>query len=50
MIEADKFARVSKNEADYLITSLITKSGKDFSIIKNYLNALNAHDILDNIS
>jgi len=49
LIEADKFARVSNNEKEYLRTSLLTKLGKDNQKITQYLNTLNAHSILDSI-
>lgn len=49
LIEADRFARVSNEEKDYLRTMLMSKIGKDWSKIKKYINTLNAHDILDNI-
>ncbi len=50
LIDADRFARVSKKEREALELQLKIKFGKDFEKIKPYLNSLNAHDILDNIS
>jgi len=50
LIYADRFARISNQEKEFLKTQLITKMGKDFEKIKKYINSLNAHDILDNIS
>ena len=50
LIEADKFARISNNEAEYLRMTFVAKACKSFDKIKQHLNALNAHSILDNIS
>jgi hypothetical protein len=50
LIEADKFARISNNEAEHLRMMFAVKAGKNFDKIKAHLNALNAHSILDNIS
>ncbi|MCK4590008.1 MAG: hypothetical protein KAT77_06190 [Nanoarchaeota archaeon] len=50
LIYADRFARITNQEKEFLRTQLITKLGKDFEKLKKYINALNAHDILDNIS
>jgi hypothetical protein len=49
LIEADRFARVSNEEKEYLRTIIIAKIGKNCNKISKYLNTLNAHDILDNI-
>ena len=49
LIEADKFARVSNRELEYLKTMLTLKIGKD-SKLDRHLNVRNAHDILDKIS
>ncbi len=49
LIFADKLARVFNNEKEYLITLFQAKSGKNWHIIKKYLNAINAHDVLDRI-
>jgi hypothetical protein len=49
-IEADKFARVSKKEKEALQLQLMVLLGKEGEKVKPYLNALNAHDILDSIS
>jgi len=49
LIEADKFARVSNKELEYLKTMLTLKIGKD-SELDRHLNVRNAHDILDKVS
>ncbi len=49
LIEADKFARVSNRERDYLKTIFLTKLGKDNEKIAQYLNTVNTHNILDSI-
>jgi len=50
LIEADKFARISNQENDYIKTILLTKLGKNNEKIAQYLNTLNTHNILDSIS
>ncbi len=50
LVDADKFARVSNNEKEYLKTIFSMKIGKEFNDIIIHENALNAHDMLDNIS
>lgn len=49
MIFADRLARVSNNEKEYLTTMFQAKAGKSWSVIKKYINAVNAHDVLDRI-
>lgn len=49
LIEADKFARISNKEGDYLKTIFLTKLGNNQKIAQ-YLNTLNTHNILDSIS
>ena len=49
LILVDQLARISNKEKDYLLTMFQIKAGKDWSRIKEHLNALDAHDILDNI-
>ncbi|HIH42160.1 TPA: DNA double-strand break repair nuclease NurA [Candidatus Woesearchaeota archaeon] len=49
LIFADKLARVSNNEKEYLTTMFQAKAGKSWLVIKKYLNAVNAHDVLDRI-
>ncbi len=49
MILVDRLARVSNEEKDYLFTRLKSSAGKRWSKIRNGLNVLNSHDILDNI-
>jgi len=49
LIMADKFARISNQEKQYNLTSLKTKAGNNWNIIKKHINTLNAHDVLDNI-
>lgn len=50
LIEADKSARISNNEKDYLKTIFLAKLGKDSKKIAKYLNTLNTHTILDSLS
>jgi hypothetical protein len=50
LIQVDSMARVAKKEAECLKTSLMVRFGKDWSRIKPYVTALNAHEILDSIS
>jgi hypothetical protein len=50
LIEADRFARVSNDEAEYLRVMLLSKAGKDSSKIINYMKSVDAHSILDNIT
>lgn len=47
LVLADQLARVSNTEAEYMKTKFISKI-KDKDLLR-YLNALNAHDILDKI-
>ena len=49
LIEADKFARVSNKERDYLKTIFLTKLGRDNEKIAQYLNTVNTHNILDSM-
>ncbi|MBW2966531.1 DNA double-strand break repair nuclease NurA [Candidatus Woesearchaeota archaeon] len=49
LILADKLARISNKERDYLLTMFQIKAGKEWNKIKEHLNVLDAHDILDNI-
>lgn len=46
LIEADKFARITNDEKEYLKTILISKIGKNY----NKINENNAHEILDKIT
>jgi hypothetical protein len=50
LIEADKFARVSKKECELLKIQIITKIKENSESLELHLNSMNAHDILDNIS
>jgi len=50
LIEADKFARISNNERNYFKTLFISKIGKKYKKIGQYITTLNAHEILDEIS
>lgn len=47
LLLADKFARVSNSEKEYLLTIFQAKAGKSWDRIKRALNALNSHEILD---
>jgi len=49
LVEADRFARVTNEELDYLKTRFMSKAGKWYKELVPYLNALNSHEILDNI-
>jgi len=50
LIEADRIARVSNKEREYLQTRLMTEMGQDWKKIKKLMNTTNAHEILDSIS
>jgi hypothetical protein len=50
LIEADKIARVSNNEKEYLRTRILTKIGNKKNIVKQHENALSSHSILDRLS
>jgi len=49
LILADNMARVSNKEKDYLLTMFKIKAGKEWNRIKEHLNVLDSHDVLDNI-
>ncbi len=49
LIEADKNARVSNKETEFLKMQLIVSFGSEFKQFKKYLNTKDAHSILDNI-
>ena len=49
LIDADRFARVSNNERDYLRAKLEMKMGSSFLAISKALSSTNAHSILDNV-
>ncbi len=50
MIDADRFARVSNEEAEYMKVKIVSKAGKQSSKILDSLKSVDAHSILDNIS
>jgi len=50
MIEADRFARVGNDEAEYLKVKLTSKAGAKRDKIIEYMKTVDAHSILDNIS
>lgn len=50
LVEADRFARVSNEEAEYLKVRLISKAGKQRGKIIGYMKTVDAHSILDNIA
>ena len=50
LIKADKQARVSNKEITYLKTLITTRLGKSWNNLKQLTTAIDAHDILDNIS
>ncbi|MBW2996411.1 hypothetical protein KY332_03865 [Candidatus Woesearchaeota archaeon] len=49
LLMADKIARVSNEEKEYLLTLFKAHAGSKWNKIKNGLNVVNAHDVLDNI-
>ena len=49
LIQADAFARISNHEAELTATRLKVLAGKDWQKIEPFLQANNAHDILDSI-
>jgi hypothetical protein len=49
LIWADKLARISNHETAMLKTHFMVKLGKNALKIKKYLNAANAHEVLDSI-
>lgn len=50
LIEADRFARVSDEECGCLKAMLFSRAGKDAALLRKLSSAVDAHDILDNIS
>jgi hypothetical protein len=49
LVEADRFARISNSEANYLRTAFMAKAGKGWEEIDSAEKALDAHSVLDNI-
>lgn len=49
LILADKIARVSNEERDYLLTKIKAKFGENWKTIEKSLNVLNGHSVLDKI-
>ena len=49
LIEADKSARVSNKESEYLKTIFLVKAGKQLKKISQYFKSTDAHSILDKI-
>ena len=49
LIEADRFARVSNRETEYIKTNFMVRAGKQWKTISSYLRTTNSHNILDNI-
>jgi len=47
LIQADKYARVSNKEIEYMKTLIMTKMGNDISKVLFYSNSNTAHSILD---
>jgi len=50
LIEADKMARVSNDDAEYLKVKLTSKAGSKRDKIIEYMKTVDAHSVLDNIS
>ncbi len=49
LVDADRTARVSSMDAEYIKTMTLTKAGKKAKEIRSYLNSVNAHSVLDSI-
>lgn len=49
LIWTDKCARISNQETAVLRTQFMVKLGKNITKVRKYLNAANAHEVLDNI-
>ena len=49
LIEADRFARVSNSETEYLRMRIKAAAGKGWEDIETSLHAVDAHSVLDNI-
>lgn len=49
LVMADRFARVSNNEKNYLRTMFMTKFGKRWEKIGKYEGSLDAHEVLDRV-
>ena len=47
LILADKLARVSDKEAEYLKAKFFAAAGSKWSNLKNRMAAVNAHEVLD---
>lgn len=47
---ADKFARISNREKDYLVTMLKVRFGSGWKKVESCLKSVNAHDVLDSVS
>jgi len=50
LIEADRFARVSNKESDFLRMQILIKLGKNAEKLKMYLASKDAHSILDSVA
>ncbi len=50
LIEADRFARVSNQEKEYLLMKFISTAGSDWKTIQSFTRSKDAHSVLDNIS
>ncbi|HII71685.1 TPA: DNA double-strand break repair nuclease NurA [Candidatus Woesearchaeota archaeon] len=50
LIEADRFARVSNHEKEFLRTNFFTRAGASSGTLRLLQRSLDAHSVLDNIS
>lgn len=50
LVDADRFARVTNQEKQYLLMKIKSTLGKDWGKIEEQLSTQNAHEILDTIS
>jgi hypothetical protein len=50
LIEADRFARVSNKESEFLRMQIMVKLGKNAEKLKKYLASQDAHSILDSVA
>ncbi len=49
LVEADRFARVTNNEKEYLKTTFLTRAGSRSKSLNLLARSLDAHSVLDNI-
>ncbi len=49
LVEADQFARVTRQDVEYARAMFMAKAGKEWARIKDLMSSSDAHDVLDNI-